>query len=83
MTDKSSLKAATAAMPAIITRRGFSDELTLEDRRTLRAVVRKTHRRYFADQPTDAQCDQLIDALGPRAQIRMIAAYHGEKLPKG
>lgn len=72
--DKASLKAGASA-PAIVTRRmGFGDDLTCEDRKMLRAVVRKVHRRYFADYPSDRDCDQLIEALGPEAQKKMLLA---------
>jgi len=61
-------------MPAIITRiEKFGDDLALEDRKLLRAVVRKVHRRFFASSPTNAECDQLIDAMGPEVQARTLA----------
>lgn len=70
--SKAQLKAST---PAIITRPiGFGDELRYEDRVTLRHVVRKVARHYFRDIPTDAQCDDLIEKLGPIAQQKMLAA---------
>lgn len=50
----------------------FGDRLSFEDRNTLRAVVRKVHRRFFADAPSNAQCDNLIDALGEEAQRKML-----------
>lgn len=60
--------------PAIISRpMGFGDQLHYEDRQTLRHVVRKVARHYFRDPPTDAQCDDLIDKLGPIAQQKMLA----------
>ena len=59
--------------PAIISRpMRFGDELGYEDRQTLRSVVRKVHRNYFRDPPTDVQCDQLIDSLGPEAQRKIL-----------
>ena len=70
--NKGQLKAGASA-PALITRRmGFGDGLSWEDRKTLRAVVRKVHHRYFADAPTDSQCDQFIEAMGPIAQSKML-----------
>ena len=61
--------------PAIIARpMTFGDDLRYEDRKTLRAVVRKVHRKYFTDHPTNRQCDQLIDALGPEVQKKLLMA---------
>jgi hypothetical protein len=75
--SKSRLAAGTSG-PAIITRREkWSDDLSLEDRNMLRAVVRKVHRKYFRDIPTDAQCDQFIEAQGQIAQRKMLALAAG------
>lgn len=78
---KAALNSSVSA-PAIITRRGFSDDLTLEDRRAMRAVVRKVHAKWFREPPSDYECDKLIDAIGPVAQSKMIAAFHGEDYAK-
>jgi hypothetical protein len=40
----------------------------------LRAVVRKVHGRFFSGHPTNAQVDQLIDALGPVVQQKLLMA---------
>jgi len=52
----------------------FGDDLAYEDRKTLRAVVRKVHGRFFSGHPTNAQVDQLIDALGPVVQQKLLMA---------
>jgi hypothetical protein len=70
------LLSTVAAIPAppIITRRErtFSDDLTLEDRRRLRAIVIKTHRFLFAADPSTRHVDQVIDSLGPQVARQMV-----------
>lgn len=74
MSTKSNLL-ATPSAPALIHRTvRFGDQLSFEDRNTLRAVVRKVHRQYLPDQPSTTVCDELIDALGPAAQEKMLRA---------
>lgn len=53
---------------------GFTSDLTIGDRQKMRAIVRKHHRQYFADHPTDAQVDQLIDSLGPEVASKLVKA---------
>lgn len=62
------------ASPAIIQRRDatFGDDLTLEDRQRLRAIVIKTHRFCFAVDPSTRHVDQLIDSLGPEVGRKMV-----------
>lgn len=61
--------------PAIIARPiRFGDALSWEDRQTLRAIVRKVHKAYLPFSPSNAECDELIDALGPIAQQKLIMA---------
>lgn len=75
MAQKAKLLGGSSRAPAVIARRiGFGAELHYEDRLTLRSVVRKVHRHYFRNDPTTAQCDEFIDALGPIAQQKMIKA---------
>lgn len=71
--DKAKLNAGVSA-PAIITRRGFAEELGFEDRNTLRNIVRKTHRNVMPGglTPSDYECDKLIDSLGPVVQANML-----------
>jgi len=59
---------------AILTRREktFSGELTIEDRRRLRHIVRKTHAALFAADPSDKHCDQVIDAIGPDVARKLV-----------
>lgn len=52
----------------------FGDQLSWEDRKTLRAIVLKVHKQYLPFHPTNAELDQLIDALGPVAQAKMLKA---------
>lgn len=49
-------------------------DLSFADRMLLRAIVRKHHRRYFADHPSDRQVDQLIDSLGAEVQEKLVQA---------
>jgi hypothetical protein len=50
----------------------FGELLSWADRARLRAIVRSTHRMYFADVPTNAQCDQMIEAIGPGLAAAML-----------
>lgn len=56
------------------TEHGFTQELTVEDRKRLRAITMGHWRFYFADQPTTAQVDQLIDSLGPDVARKLVRA---------
>ena len=70
--DKPSLKNGSAAL---VTRAlHLDDQLSYEDRETLRAIIRKHHKRYFADHPTNVQCDQLIEAFSAEVRLKMIKA---------
>lgn len=53
---------------------GFIGELTDADRARLRAIIRKEHKRWFADHPTDAQCDNLIEGLGLHVAQKIVKA---------
>lgn len=65
---------ASVAAPALVRRtdRTFSDDLTIEDRRRLRAIVVKTHQFCFRETPTAREVDKLIDALGPEVGRKMV-----------
>jgi hypothetical protein len=52
----------------------FGDALSWEDRKTLRAIVAKVHKMYLPFQPSNSELDELIDALGPIAQEKMLRA---------
>ena len=52
----------------------FGDDLAYEDRKTLRTVVRKVHAKWFKDEPSNRDCDRLIDALGPGIQAKLLKA---------
>lgn len=56
---------------------GMAHELTDGDRKRLHAIIDKHHRRYFADWPTPAQKDNLIDALGPAVAAKIVAGALG------
>lgn len=43
---------------------GMAQDLTVEDRRRLHAIIEKHHQRWFRDRPTPAQMDNLIDSIG-------------------
>lgn len=61
--------------PAMVrTDHGFSRDLTVEARRKLRHIVRRTHRVWFRDEPTNAMLDELIDSLGPEVAAKMVKA---------
>lgn len=51
---------------------GITADITMADRRRLRAIVDKHWKFYFAERPTNAQKDQLIDALGPRVAAQVV-----------
>lgn len=38
----------------------------------MREIVLKHHKFYFANRPTTAQIDQLIDSIGPTAAQKAI-----------
>lgn len=59
-------------MANIIGRRGFSMDLTIEDRRKLRAIVLKVHKHLFAVDASTKHLDQMIDAIGPLAAQKLI-----------
>jgi hypothetical protein len=42
----------------------FIQELSWTDLQRLRHVVRRVHRKYFRDEPTLVEIDQLIESLG-------------------
>lgn len=45
---------------------GLTADLTDRDRERMYQIIRKHHRFYFADHPTKAQMDNLIESLGMR-----------------
>lgn len=47
-------------------------DLTVADRARLHAIIDKHHKHYFADRPTAAQKDNLIDALGPEVAAKIV-----------
>jgi hypothetical protein len=74
MNMKASLLRASVAAPAIVRRvdATFSDDLTIEDRRRLRAIVLKTHRFLFAADPSTRHIDQVIDSIGPEVGRKLV-----------
>ncbi len=65
--DKPELPAATLDSSP-----GLTQDLTPADRARLRAMTRKHWRFYFASQPTTAQVDQLIDAIGVEVATKLV-----------
>lgn len=60
---------------------GFTANLTPADRDRLRHITLGHWRQYFAQYPTMAQVDQLIDALGPEVAAKLVkAAVDGGKI---
>lgn len=51
---------------------GLIADLTDRDRERLRKIIRKHHKRYFADHPTDAQCDNLIEGIGLKVAQKIV-----------
>lgn len=51
---------------------GFSGQLTDVDRARLTKIILKHHQQYFADHPTPAQIDNLINGLGIEVATRLI-----------
>lgn len=58
--------------PLVEKKSGMAMDLTPMDRARLRNIVRKTHRMYFADRPSDRLLDSLIDGLGPEAATGLL-----------
>lgn len=58
--------------PGLQKKSGMAMDLTPHDRERLRKVVRKTHRMYFRDEPTEYLLDSLIDGLGPEAARSLL-----------
>ncbi len=58
---------------------GFSGDLTPKDRARLHSIIRKYHRFYFADEPTPAQMDNLLDGLG----LKVAEAEVRRRVDKG
>jgi hypothetical protein len=56
------------------TEHGFIGDLTDRDRQRLRAIVRRHHKQYFADVPTNAQVDNLIEGIGLRCAEKLVRA---------
>jgi hypothetical protein len=55
-----------ASSETIETEHGFVGDLTEKDRNRMYAIIRKHHKFYFADEPTRAQMDNLIEGIGLR-----------------
>jgi hypothetical protein len=74
---RSGLLASTSKSAAIIKRADhtFSGQLTLEDRRRLRAIVLKTHRFLFAADASTTHLDQVIDSIGPEVARQMVLRH--------
>jgi len=51
---------------------GFIGELTPRDRARLERIIEKNHKFYFADHPTKAQVDNLINGIGLRVAEQMV-----------
>jgi hypothetical protein len=59
----------------IITAAGTSwvGDLAYEDLQRLRSIVRRTHLHFYpAEKVTPAECDKLIEAIGPKVAEEMI-----------
>lgn len=71
------------AAPAIVRQldKSFSQQLSIEDRRKLRAIVRKTHAFLFKADCSTRHIDQVIDSLGPKvARAMVMRAVAGGKV---
>lgn len=51
---------------------GITADITDADRMRLRKIIMRHWKAYFAEQPTNKQMDQLIDALGPRVAANVV-----------
>lgn len=60
------------AVPEVSVQPTFTSDLTDQDRKRLRAITLKHWRFYFAEHPTTAQLDQLIDSLGPEVGAKLV-----------
>lgn len=54
---------------------GITADITVEDRRRLRAIIDRHWKFYFAERPTNAQKDQMIDAFGPRVAAKIVKKH--------
>jgi hypothetical protein len=51
----------------------FISTISSQDLGLLRGIVRKVHLRYVSkENATDAECDKLIESLGPEIAEKMI-----------
>lgn len=63
--------------PVIMASSGFVYDLRREDLLLLRKITRKAHqRRQPGSGLTDAQCDAVIEQLGPEAALRTLRNGH-------
>jgi hypothetical protein len=52
---------------------GFVHDLTKDDLEKLRRITRRAHRRaYPGDRLSDAQCDAIIESLGPDTAVKTL-----------
>ncbi len=76
MLRTSALKASTGSFAGDfkpITDTSWIGKLKYEDHQLLRKVVRKVHLHYAPlEIATDAHCDKIIEALGPKVAENMI-----------
>ncbi len=54
------------------TQSGFVYDLTKTDLHRLRSITRKAHAKRTGQRLTDAQCDQVIEHLGPDVAIKTL-----------
>jgi len=56
----------------------FVDNLEHKDLNLLRNITRSAHLKYNPDSDllTDAQCDQIIESMGPEAAVKTMRAMH-------
>lgn len=59
----------------------FVHDLSAEDLRKLREIVKRTHLRFYpTDRINDYEADKLIDALGPEVAGKMVKEAVDRKL---
>lgn len=65
--------------PKVMAGTGFVEDLTKEDRDRLRKITRRVHAKSHKGMPalTDAQCDTVIERLGPEAVVATLRKDRG------